>query len=762
MPLSAHYIDMADEDLDDSTIKLTRKAMALHTSRSYTIDHYDDGAAATQSAVSQITATLERSHSSNLIPTSLTPPLEEAQIGDYSEFDDELLHRENWEKVVTHKSDRVSSNRTTPPTVPVVFKPLAVEKPHTVVSTAKNTPKKPPYLSMRLYSWISVLVLLCLVLGGAFGLAASYGRELLGQSAHTNRVFSLKVTPSNSTVNGTLTLHGSAYSRNGEVGLTRDQNITLVDTSGVNIVHADSQGSFSDTVIVDPSWGAGDHIIHAEDAISHKAASFTVIITGQSVSLRPSHLLFSPGSLNLGTGDQASNTARIVTLSNTGGNQITWQATTIQPWLYISPKSGTLSLNQKMNVEVAVGRSGLKPGAYTSGLIFSSNTGKATLPVKMVVTQLIPSHSAVLQLTPPLLSFTGTDGFVNPQSQTVTVSNPGVLPLQWFSTSQTTADSSWLSVSPSSGTVDSNSSQPVTISVNTNSLLPGIYTGSISFASQGSVAAKDSPQTIFVSLVVIPQCSMQISPGALSFASVYMQVPPSGQTISLGGSQDCSSSLPWSVSVTTENGVNWLQVNSAKGVTPANPVVAVNTSGLQPGVYNGSLLFTWSGGSQTLPVSYTIGQLATPIVAVAPSSIAFSSINGKTAPRTQTMTITNSGTGTLYWRASTRSAGGAWLTVSPPSGTISPHSSSLITVTGTMLRTLTENTYTGAITIIGTDSFGNSAYGSPLSIPVRLVAQTACAFAVSPSALNFVGGVGGANPVAQPLAISTSGACAHA
>src|SRR5207249_1166419 len=101
-------------------------------------------------------------------------------------------------------------------------------------------------------------------------------------------VFALKVAPSNAAIGGIITLHGTAFSPNGRVGLTRDANITITDTGRTNIIHADSQGSFRDTVIVDPSWEAGSHIIHAEDAMLHKSASFTVFVTGQGISLRPS------------------------------------------------------------------------------------------------------------------------------------------------------------------------------------------------------------------------------------------------------------------------------------------------------------------------------------------------------------------------------------------------------------------------------------------------------------------------------------------
>ena len=243
---------------------------------------------------------------------------------------------------------------------------------------------------------------------------------------------------------------------------------------------------------------------------------------------------------------------------------------------------------------------------------------------------------------------------------------------------------------------------------------------------------------------------------------VFAAITP-GQVISLGVSQGCSASLPWSTTVTTSSGGKWLSIGPTGGVTPANPVVNVNSTGLKPGAYSGSILFNWPAGTQTLPVTFTVGQATTPIVAAAPATIALSGVIGQTVPLTQTVTITNPGGGTLAWHASAvTTIGGAWLAISPVSGTIPPHLSGLITVTGTVLGTLTAGTYTGTITIVGTDSLGHPVYGSPISIPVNLVVQASCSVAASPLALNFLGVVGGANPVAQPLAITTSGACVNA
>jgi Viral BACON domain len=759
LPASEHSLNMVDENVVAPTIEICHRPAAQKVTRFFAKNA--GNGTNTQHASSRITATVQRPQSNDLVSSNQTNPAIQPQMSEQDVTVDELHRRANWEKVVTHKTPRVAPVVETPPAVPVVYKSLASSTPPALISVRSTPPKKPPRLPMRFFSWISILVLLSLLLGGVFGLAVSFGRGFLAQATHISRVFELKVTPSNSAIGGIITLHGTGFSPNGRIGLTRDTNIILMDIGGMNIIHADSQGSFSDTVIVDPSWEAGSHIIHAEDAISHKSASFTVFVTGQSMSLRPSHLLFSPNTIDLGSGDQATNTTQFVTLSNTGGGQIIWQATATQPWLLITPKSGTLSYNQKMSVEVAADRSNLQVGVYAAGLFFTSNTGQAALPVQMSVTQLQPGHEAVLQLTPALVSFTGTDGAANPPSQIVTVSNPGVLSLQWTATSVTNDGSSWLSIYPQSGTAAKGGSQAVTISVNTSTMLPGVYSGSLTFVSQGTIAAKDSPQTIFVSLVVLPQCSIQISPGGLTFASALLQPSPTGKVMSLGVSQGCSAALPWSTTVTTSSGGKWLSIGPTGGVTPANPVVTVNSTGLKPGAYNGSITFNWPGGTQDVPITFTVSQATTPIVTAAPATIAFSGIIGKTVSLTQALTITNNGGGTLAWKASAVTAiGGAWLSISSTSGTILPHVSSPITVTATLLRTLTAGTYTGTITIVGTDSLGHPANGSPISIPVNLVVRAPLCILQAPSvAAETFSAEAGSNPKTQAFTAGVTGNC---
>ena len=614
--------------------------------------------------------------------------------------------------------------------------------------------------------WVSMLLLFGLVMGGLFGVVMTLGRGVFSPPMPRHAGPSLQVSPSSIALGALISLHGSNFTPKGRIGLSYDANIPIIDTDGNSVILADKEGNFTDTAIVEPEWLAGPHTIHAEDATLHKIASFTVMVTGQSPSLRPAHLRLSANAVDLGSGDQATNSTQTLTLMNVGGGLVTWQAAVTQPWLMASPKSGTFANNQSVQVVIAANRSNLTPGSYTASVIFTSNAGQIDLPVKMEITPLRPGHQPILQLTPAALSFNASDGGTNPPGQVVTISNPGTQSLQWSATSVIKDAPDWLSISPRSGSVTQGASEAVTISANINALLPGVYNSLVTFTSQGSEAVAGSPQSVYVSLTVLPQCQLQVSPGALSFAGVHSQSPTINQgaaaakSVDLSVLQGCSAPLNWSATTTTDNGGQWLNIDgggSANGTTPAHPLVSVNVTGLAPGTYTGAVVFSSSVGTQTLPVTLTIEQAATPIMLTTPTAMAFNAVVGQSSSDKQTITITNTGGGTLTWNATAATdVGGSWLAITPATGTLSAHQSASVTVSATLLSSLTPNLYNGTITITGLDSEGNPASGSPQQIPVtfrvNVLAQTT--FSVGPSSLvfNVTGGV-----TSKSLAISNTG-----
>ena len=619
--------------------------------------------------------------------------------------------------------------------------------------------------------WVSMLLLFGLVMGGLFGVVVTLGRGVLTPPMPHHADPSLQVTPSSIALGALISLRGSNFTPKGRIGLSYDANIPIVDTDGKSIILADAAGNFTDTVIVEPEWLAGPHIIHAEDATLHKIASFTVLVTGSSPSLRPAHLRLSADAVDLGSGDQATNSMQSLTLMNMGGGLVTWQAAVTQPWLMVSPKNGTFANNQSVQVVIAANRSNLTPGSYTGSVIFLSNAGQINLPVKMEVTPLRPGPQPILQLTPAVLALSATDGGTNPSGQVVTISNPGAQSLQWSATSTSTSPiyrgsgPDWLSISPRSGSVTQGASEAVTIGANISALLPGVYNGKVTFTSQGSEAVKGSPQSVYVSLTVLPQCLLQVSPGMLSFASVQSQPASMAKSVDLSVSQGCSAPLNWSATTTTDNGGHWLNVDgqgNANGTTPANPSVSVNVAGLAPGIYTGAVVFSSTTGTQTLPVTLTIAQPATPIMLTAPAAMAFNAVVGQSSPDKQTITITNSGGGTLTWNATTATdVGGSWLAISPVTGMLSAHQSASLTVSATLLPSLTPDLYNGMITITGFDSTGNPAPSSPQQIPITFRVQGACSIAVAPTTLSFTGAASQSGAETRVVTINANGACGH-
>ena len=133
-----------------------------------------------------------------------------------------------------------------------------------------------------------------------------------------------------------------------------------------------------------------------------------------------------------------------------------------------------------------------------------------------------------------------------------------------------------------------------------------------------------------------------------------------------------------------------------------------------------------------------------PVIGASPTSFSFASTQGGANPATQTLSISNTGGGTLSW---TTSDNAAWLTLSPSSGT----GNGAVTLTVTT-GSLAASTYRSTVTI-------NASGASSVSVPVTLIVATAPvppAIGMSPTSLSFTA-TPGASPAPQTLNISNQG-----
>jgi hypothetical protein len=564
---------------------------------------------------------------------------------------------------------------------------------------------------------------------------------------------SSNVAPLGGTVSFTL----KHFSPSTRVVLTHDIQEPIVINGGTSIT-TNVQGMATFSLVIDPTWGPGFHMIVAEDVNTRYTASANLQITGEGPT-PPPHLLINTTPITMGADVVGANTIRAFTLTNSGGGSITWSANSSQPWLLVAPSQGIFS--QTQTISLAVQRVGLKAGDYHGSITISSNVSPAQhIEVDMTVQALPPNAPPVLALAPALLSFTATDGEQSTSPQSLTLSNPGSHTLNWSLTPVQGLTCNWLSATPTADSVAPGGSMTLTVNVQSRCLLPGSYTGTLKFTAIGAI---DNPQAVNISLVVQPHCGLVTSTGSLAFTVVAGQNTLANQTLSLNATASCAGTpISWKASSTA----SWLTLTPAsgqlQGTASSVASASVNAAGLAPGKYTGYLSFVFGQSTLTVMVQLTVQAplSGAPIMAASPLSLNFSNIQGQPSPTGQVVTITNNGHSALSWHSIPQPLASSWLGTSPSGGIIALGQSGQVTINVNTAQ-LTPGNYVGQVTLIGMDSKGVSAPGSPQTILVNMVIQPPCTMSPpSSSSLSFSAVQGAStNPTAQTVLSTATGSC---
>ena len=131
-----------------------------------------------------------------------------------------------------------------------------------------------------------------------------------------------------------------------------------------------------------------------------------------------------------------------------------------------------------------------------------------------------------------------------------------------------------------------------------------------------------------------------------------------------------------------------------------------------------------------------------PAIGMSPISLSFTAQQGGGNPAPQTLTISNTGGGTLSWSASDSAT---WLSLSPASGT----GNGAVTAT-VATSTMTAGSYSGTVTLTATGA-------TPVTVPVSLTVTAASTLTLSPSSLSYAATQGAANPANQNIALTNAG-----
>lgn len=213
------------------------------------------------------------------------------------------------------------------------------------------------------------------------------------------------------------------------------------------------------------------------------------------------------------------------TITNAGGLTLDWTATEQRSWMELQPVFGSLAPGASVDVAVSVLSSGLDPNTYTGTITVadpSASNSPQTIAVSLTVAP-VPT----IELDPETLDF-ATDEGLDPADQTFEVRNTGEAELNWTAA----AVEFWISLDPDSGSVPVGGSETVTVSISTSGLEAGSYTGEISV---GDPNASNSPQTVGVTLAIIPAGFRQLRVAGSGSGAGNVTSSPAGIDCDLSG-----------------------------------------------------------------------------------------------------------------------------------------------------------------------------------------------------------------------------------
>jgi len=324
-----------------------------------------------------------------------------------------------------------------------------------------------------------------------------------------------------------------------------------------------------------------------------------------TLSVSPTALSFDNGRLN----------ARVA-VANEGSGTLEWRIDSTPAWLSISPERGEIGL-QTQQIAVGADLSGLAQGTHSGQIVIASNAGNRAVAVTALV-----SLGPLLEVSPtePL------DFGASELLQTLTIQNAGMGALSW-SIEQPLPTG--FALSSLSGTLNTDASEIITVTLDRSQLGLGSHSGTISIASNGG------SQEVTVRARVQ---SLSVSPSTLDFGD-------RADTLSFTIRNEGEDSFDWTIDETVLP--DWAAIppgslaGTLAGGAEQTIMVTVDRTGLGPEVVWGQVPVTSGGGDETVALRIK-GE--DPVLQVTPTELTLDIGAGAGS-----VTIENAGTGTMVW-----------------------------------------------------------------------------------------------------------------
>ncbi len=602
-------------------------------------------------------------------------------------------------------------------------------------------------------------------------------------------------------------------------------NSGIASVSNAGFVEGAGVGTTTITATSGDASGSARVVVRsaAGFALDRTSVSF---LTGVNGTAGPENVLIS----GIGTGGAQGLTA---TTQYTGAGS---------GWL----NAALSSLDTPSSLALTANAQGLATGTYAATVVVAA----PGLPNQSVSVSLqVTGAPAQIVLSPSTLAFSAIRGGANPSPQSVTVTNTGEEALSGLSvsaTGYTGGASGWANPSLSGTTAPTS----LTVAPQTTGLAPGGHSVSLQVSSP---AATNSPQTVTVNVAVpgiaLSTSNLNVSVGVGGSTSRQVNITNAGvgslsgyagavnytsggtgwlttsfsanrmtlglsaagltagtthrATVAVTAAEDVigaqltvtmtvtappaiglsttsvalldtgPTSAPATGSISVANtgagtldglsaavsysggGSGWLAASLSSSTAPATVALTATPGSLAPGTYNATVtVASSSSGVNNNPsqatVTFTVGPR--PTIALSPTAVGFSTSQGGPNPSGSSVSVTNSGTGTLDGLATSVSYGAGatgWLGASL-TGTTAPASINLNATTGA----LAQGTYSATVTV--TSSAGRVT-NSPQTVTVTFTVTQPPAIGLSPTSLSFTGFAGGTPPAGQTVSVTNAG-----
>jgi len=443
----------------------------------------------------------------------------------------------------------------------------------------------------------------------------------------------------------------------------------------------------------------------------------------------------------------------IYTLTETNSFDTLWWVETDVDWLTLSETNFWLSPFTPVEFDVTLNANAelLEPGIYEAGISFWNET----IDLEEIRTVSLTIHDYLAISPTNGLAATGNaEGPFTPGSQIYVVTNKSTA-AQTFTALST---NNWISVNPSSWTLNAGETVDVTVSLNSNadSLPSGIWADTLIFSNQTTGLTQE--RTIRLSVIgticdAVDNCILEWTTGG--DAEWYYQNSNTVDGVDAAQSHTINSdqetwmettvtgpvylSFDWKVS--SEESYDYLELwvdedqgDRISGETDWEPYSLSLTSGTHVVRWQYRKDSSVTEGEDAAWVD----QITLDYLTATPSGTwyATSILGGPVSTNTQSYVVTNSGLDTIQWSVSSNVA---WISVRPVSGELLPGESERVVLSlNEQAKTLDSDNHEGSVT------FSNTTTGASFLRNVRLSIQDT--LIVSPSYMLVEGIVNGPVP----------------